>query len=391
MKTIKLKDIADLITCGVAKRPEYVDYGIPFLSSKNVKKDRFILDDYKYISKETHEKLTKYNKPTIGDILYTRVGSFGEAAVINFKMDFSIFVSLTLIKLKEELAFSRYIMHYLNSPYVMNLAKNTTRGIGVQNLNVSTVRNFPVPLPPLNTQKKIVAVLDKAQELIDLRKQQIDLLDDLIQSIFYDMFGDPVTNPKGWEVKKLGEVCLINPKKSEVKSKKNLFVTFLPMSSVSEKGNIDTSETRKMDSVYKGFTYFKENDILFAKITPCMENGKGCIAKNLKNGIGFGSTEFHVVRPLQLVTPEFVFFLTASKQFRDFAEVSMKGAVGQKRVPADFLSKFSLPIPSINLQTQFAVKVKLIEEQKELMQKSLYEMENNFNSLMQRAFKGELF
>ena len=140
----KLNDICNVITCGVAKRPEYYDDGIPFLSSKNVKSDRFLLNDYKYVSKEDFLSLTKNNKPEKGDILYTRVGSFGEAAVIDFDFDFAIFVSLTLIKPKNDIVLSRYLMHYLNSPKIKHLAKNSTSGVGVQNLNVKVVREFPI-------------------------------------------------------------------------------------------------------------------------------------------------------------------------------------------------------------------------------------------------------
>ena len=94
----KLEEVTELITCGVAKRPEYVEDGIPFLSAKNVKEDKIIYKDYKYVSEETHAQLTKHNKPLKGDILYTRVGSYGSASVVDVDIEFSIFVSLTLIK-----------------------------------------------------------------------------------------------------------------------------------------------------------------------------------------------------------------------------------------------------------------------------------------------------
>lgn len=165
-KIKKLVEVTELITCGVAKRPDYVDNGIPFLSARNVKNGQVIWDNYKYISEETHTELTKNNKPSKGDILYTRVGSFGEAAIIDNDIEFSIFVSLTLIKTKTEILNS-FLKHYLNSYSVKILAKNSISGSGVGNLNVGTVRNFLVPLPPLPEQKWIVAILDEAFEGID--------------------------------------------------------------------------------------------------------------------------------------------------------------------------------------------------------------------------------
>ena len=161
-----LKEATDLITCGVAARPQYVDNGVPFLSSKNVKNGRIIWDDYKLVSKETHAKLTKHNKPLIGDLLYTRVGSFGEAAIVDRDIEFSIFVSLTLIKPKELLR-NTFLRYYLNSPLVKKLAAQSISGSGVGNLNVGTVRKFSVLIPPLPEQDRIVAILDEAFTAIE--------------------------------------------------------------------------------------------------------------------------------------------------------------------------------------------------------------------------------
>ncbi|MDA9223793.1 restriction endonuclease subunit S [Tateyamaria sp.] len=165
-KTVELANVCDLITCGVAKRPDYVETGIPFLSAKNVKKQKVIWDDYKHITLEAHRALTKHNKPEIGDVLYTRVGSFGEAAIVDKDVEFSIFVSLTLIKPKPILL-NKFLIYYLNSPMGKSLAKKGVSSSGVGNLNVGVVRKFPIPLPPLAEQQRIVAKLDAAFAEID--------------------------------------------------------------------------------------------------------------------------------------------------------------------------------------------------------------------------------
>jgi type I restriction enzyme S subunit len=163
---LTLDDVCDLITCGVAKRPNYVDNGIPFLSARNVKNQKVIWDNYRYISKDAHIVLTKNNKPRVGDILYTRVGSYGEAAIVDKNIEFSVFVSLTLIKPGNKI-FNKYLTYYLNSPEIKKLAKKSISGSGVGNLNVSVVRKFPILLPPLPIQQKIVAKLDKIFAEID--------------------------------------------------------------------------------------------------------------------------------------------------------------------------------------------------------------------------------
>lgn len=184
----KLEEVTELITCGVAKRPEYVEDGIPFLSAKNVKEDKIIYKDYKYVSEETHAQLTKHNKPLKGDILYTRVGSYGSASVIDVDAEFSIFVSLTLIKPKKEILNSRYLMYYLNSPKIKNLASNSINGVGVGNLNVGTVRKFPIPVPSIQEQEEIVARLDKVFNHISTQVENIKTQMNLNSLIFESYF-----------------------------------------------------------------------------------------------------------------------------------------------------------------------------------------------------------
>ena len=150
-------------------------------------------------------------------------------------------------------------------------------------------------------------------------------------------------------MEKLGEVCLINPKSCTLRG--DTGVSFIPMTKVGEHGEFDASEIKNYSEVKKGFTNFQNGDILFAKITPCMENGKGAIAHNMKNGIGFGSTEFHVLRPdTDKITSEWLYYLTTWKTFRKEAERNMTGSAGQKRVPKTFLENYVVNLPDIDTQ-----------------------------------------
>lgn len=261
------------------------------------------------------------------------------------------------------------------------------RGATFKEISKTIVENIQVPVPPLGIQGKIVEILKQSLFLIDKRKAQIEVLDQLTQSVFLEMFG----SIQG-EKLPLSELCEINPPKREVADlKEDTIVSFIPMANVSENGEIDLSETRNLGEVYKGFTYFKENDVLFAKITPCMENGKGAIAKNLTNEVGFGSTEFHVLRPKEEITSEWLYYLTTLPNFRQQAEKNMTGSAGQKRVPKQFFDKYKVNKPTIESQEEFKKIILKINSQKEMLKKSLANLETNFQSLMQRAFKGELF
>ena len=152
-----------------------------------------------------------------------------------------------------------------------------------------------------------------------------------------------------WPRVPLEHVALVNPKDKELLSlPDDTLVSFVPMRSVSEvTAGITTQFVRPLSEVRRGYTVFKNRDILFAKITPCMENGKCALATGLTNGLGFGSTEFHVLRAGPNLLPEFLRYFVRSKSFRIAAKQHMRGGAGQQRVPDDFVRKEPMPLPSL--------------------------------------------
>jgi len=161
--------------------------------------------------------------------------------------------------------------------------------------------------------------------------------------------------PEGWKVKKLKYVTEINPTKDHtlIPNLEKL-VTFLPMEKVGENGEIDCEIKKPIFDLWTGFTFFKKNDVIVAKITPCFENGKGALLNNLETEIGFGSTEFHVLRAKKKLDPRFLYYITKSAVFMKVGEAFMTGSAGQKRVPTDFISEFLLAFPNILEQTAIA-------------------------------------
>ncbi len=193
--TKQLKDVCRLITCGVAATPKYVDAkeGVPFLSAQNVKDGNVVLDKYRYISKQFHQELTKKNKPQKGDILYSRVGSkFGEAGVVEHDFEFSVYVSLTLIKPAVEILSSYYLKHFLNSRQIKELALKSVSSSGVPNLNVKDVREFPIMLPSIFQQDKIVENIEllslETKRLESIYQQKLTDLEELKKSILQNAF-----------------------------------------------------------------------------------------------------------------------------------------------------------------------------------------------------------
>ena len=157
---------------------------------------------------------------------------------------------------------------------------------------------------------------------------------------------------KSWPVRTLGEVCEINPRlprTHEIRDDQS--VSFVPMAAVDElSGRIVGEQPRLFSEVKKGYTNFRNSDVLFAKITPCMENGKAAIASDLISGYGFGSTEFHVLRPGTDMLPEFVFYFVRRPEFRIEAKRNFTGTAGQQRVPTTFLSASRISVPPLSEQ-----------------------------------------
>jgi type I restriction enzyme S subunit len=161
-----------------------------------------------------------------------------------------------------------------------------------------------------------------------------------------------------WPQKQLSEVVDFNPRLDKSAYRDDLEVSFVPMAAVEAgSGRMEVSQARRFATVKKGYTPFREGDVLFAKITPCMENGKMAVVPKLSNGLGFGSTEFHVLRPHQGIDPRYVYYFVSSQGFRREAAHRMTGAVGQKRVPKSFLEEASIPVPHFDDQQRIVAEI----------------------------------
>ncbi|MDC9563305.1 MULTISPECIES: restriction endonuclease subunit S [unclassified Pseudoalteromonas] len=158
--------------------------------------------------------------------------------------------------------------------------------------------------------------------------------------------------PNGWTLTSLGNLCEINPKK--IKKPENGKVSFIAMNQLSEEGQLISHLPREYEEVSKGFTSFKDGDVLVAKITPCFENGKGALVLGLTNGVGFGSTEFHVLRAKENTSPEFIYYLTRTKELRVRGENNMQGSAGHRRVTADYFNTYKVLTPPLPEQRKIA-------------------------------------
>jgi len=192
--------------------------------------------------------------------------------------------------------------------------------------------------------------------------------------------------------RKLSDVAEVNPRRPVILRSDDELTSFVPMASVDAvEGVIATPELKPYSKVQKGFTYFQNNDVIFAKITPCMQNGKHALVLDMIDGFGFGSTEFHVIRAGKEVCPEWIHFFLRRKETLDAAVKTFKGAVGQQRVPTDFLENIVLPCPLVEDQRRIAVQLKAqlaeVEKARKAAKLQLSEITKLCNSIIFDSLK----
>ena len=392
MKKIRLGDIATLITKGTTPTTigfSFVDTGVNFVKIESISENgEFLSDKFAHITDECDNKL-KRSQLEENDILFSIAGAIGRTAIVPRSiLPANTNQALAIIRIPQNAINLRFVLYALQSQAVEEQSEKQKQGVAQLNLSLKNIADILIPLVSSEKQDEIVRNLAAVDTAIAIRKEQIRLIDQVVKSRFIELFGMPGTDAFGWGLVPLGSTCNINPKKSlDSRLVSGAVVSFVPMLAVTEHGEIDATAIKEYDEVKTGFTYFAENDVLFAKITPCMENGKGAVAKGLHNGIGFGSTEFHVLRPISGKTdPYWIYTLTAFSQFRMDAASNMTGSAGQRRVPASFLENYRVSLPPIALQEQFAAFVEQTDKSKLAVQKGLQELEILKKSLMQQYF-----
>ena len=414
------------------KATEYVNEGIPLIRLQNVERCRFINKNIRYITVNKAEQL-KSHSFSKNDIVVTKLGDpLGKACIVPEYLEYGIVVA-DVIRMRtcDKLILKKFLMYLINSDSVIKQFMVQTKGTTRPRVNLTKFRQFVIPLAPRQEQERIVskiesifAKIDKTETLlkaIHARNKQLrqvvlkrafegklvpqDPSDEpasvLLKRISPNV--KPVDDlksesnlPRGWIIIKINEISVINPRKPETGLIDDGFkVSFIPMKCVGElTGKVDLSTTRAYAEVKKNYTYFINDDIIFAKITPCMENGKVAIMRGLKNGIGFGSTEFHVIRLKDTLNRKFYFRYLMQDGFRDSAQSNMKGTAGQLRVPADYLKNALVPIPPINEQKRIVSKIESIFARIDAIDEHITKLLSMLamlrKSVLKHAFEGRL-
>ena len=308
---------------------------------------------------------------TLGPCLVIgRKGSFGK---VNFSSEPVFAIDTTYyVDSRTSSADIRWLFYLFGWLQLDEVSKDSA----IPGLDREDVYQRCVPVPPLPEQTAIVRFLDWAegriQRVIRAGQRRIKLLEEYKQALIhqavtgqtdvrtgkrYLAYKDSGVEwlgevPAHWEVQRLKRTARLNPSKSEVPlAMRNDPAVFLPMERVGSDGRFDASEVRPISDLWNGFTYFRRGDVIVAKITPCFENGKGACLQKLPTSVGFGSTEFHVIRPSAAVAPSYLYRVTTLSEFRRLGADEMTGAAGQQRVPAEFIANFLILLPPLSEQT----------------------------------------
>ena len=316
-----------------------------------------------------------------GDILFGRRNTYLRRAAI--APHDGIFSAHGMIfRPKTEVIDPEYFPFFISSNYFMDAAIRISVGSLSPTVNWKTLKELEFDIPTLEEQRKNAELLKAINATKEAYQELLIQTDNLVKSQFIEMFGELGKDDKGWGITTLGECCELNPKRPR-DIDDELLVSFVPMPAVSEDGKIDCSDIKPYKEVRKGFTYFAENDVLFAKITPCMENGKGAVAKGLEGGIGSGSTEFHVLRPIAgKSNPYWLYILTMFESFRVGARKVMTGTGGQLRVPIGYLNDYLITLPPIDLQDRFEEFVHQSDKSKFELQQAIASTDNLMKSIL---------
>ncbi len=305
------------------------------------------------------------------------------AGISSFGLEGAIGSTLARLSPKNESFFTPYVGAFVK--YNESYLRDTCTGATIPHIHRQSLEGLVVPLPDISMQRNIARILNKAQELIDKRKQQIEMLDEFLQSVFLDMFGDPAINPKNWPIKGFPHFAKIDTVMTR-DFKKYGELPHIGIENIQrDTGRLIDYQTAKDSGITSGKYIFTSEHIIYSKIRPNLNK----VA--LPDFAGLCSADAY---PLLVNTNhtnrEFFAFMLRSRYFLDYIS-RFSSRTNIPKTNKKQLKSFSCMCPPLRFQREFSNILYQVEYQKSLIRDSLIQMENAFNSIMQRAFKGELF
>ena len=404
---ITLENVLQTLETG--KRPKggvlHQDSGVLSISAEHMTPSGGIDTSVKRFVPVDFYRAMKKGKVQLGDVLVVKDGATtGKTAYADSNLAGEPIVvneHVFICRPNRDVVNPRFLFYWLWSEEGWAQIRTCYQGSTIGGINRSFIQKVTVPLPPLSEQQRIAGILNQQMAYVEKARQAAEEILEAAQALpgaflrqAFPALGDAL--PAGWRWAKLGDVCKVNPRRpTGLQWKPHTKTTFVPMPSVDgQTGTITQPQERNYAEVSRGYTYFEEGDVLFAKITPCMQNGKHAIASGLGNGFGFGSTEFHVLRPSGAVLSEWVHKFLRQPSVITEAVHHFRGSVGQQRVPKEFLTYLPIPLPPLTEQKRIADLLNQQMAYVETVRMSAREQLDAINALpaalLRRAFAGGL-
>ncbi len=376
------------------KAKEFTEDGIYFISGKNIINGAIDVSDCKYIPEELHATLKKGHVKT-GDVLLTTRGNIGNTAIVPERLDdANINAQLVLLRPDQKVLSPKYLKLIFQSSEVKTQIESGLTGSALKQLPIRSLKKLKIPLPPLPEQQKIAAILDAADQLRQKDQQLIEHYTRLGQALFLEMFGDPVTNPMGWKNTKLENIADIASgvtKGRKLKTEDVFEIPYMRVANV-QAGYLNLDEVKTVPGTTADIAKFalQKGDVLLTEGGDPDKLGRGTVWNNEIENCIHQNHIFRVRLTYGKSTPLYLSWLCGSDYGKRYFLKSGKQTTGIASINKTQLRRFPVLQPPVELQNQFAQHIEAIDQQKQSAQASLEKSESLFNSLLQRAFKGEL-
>jgi type I restriction enzyme S subunit len=391
-KWVECQEVID-VRDGTHDTPKYVSSGFPLITSKNLSISGINLDEVQFISEEDHRNISKRSRVDKGDILYAMIGTIGNPAIVETETDFSI-KNIALFKFHQGLVYNKFFKHMLDADIIKRQILSKARG-GIQKFaSLKVLRGLKIPLPPIAEQKRIAAILDKADSIRRKRRLEIQLADEFLRSVFLDMFGDPVWNPKGWNETRLDQISEIVSgvtKGRKLNNKATVLVPYMRVANVQD-GRIfidDVQEIEALESEIEKFR-LKRGDILLTEGGDPDKLGRGAVWKGEIDPCIHQNHIFRVRTTKKIILPEYLSALIGSQRGKRYFLKEAKQTTGVASINKTQLSGFPVLVPPIVTQYEYLRRLEKFDHMVDIQMNKYNESGNLFNSIVQRAFRGEL-
>ena len=390
IRRVQLSEMAELITKGTTPTTlgyEFQDEGVNFLKIECFDETgSFIESKAAHISDECHEKL-KRSQLKAGDILFSIAGAIGRVAIVTEEMlPANTNQALAIIRITDEQVYLPYIKLILTSPIVIEQFERKKQGVAQLNLSLKDINEISIPLPNKDKQIELAEIFDKVAHLIAKRNRELSSLDNLIKARFVEMFGDPILNPKGWEMVTIGDVVTdvrYGTSKPAVEGGK---YPYLRMNNLTSDGHLDLKDLKYIDisddEIEK--CVVRKGDVLFNRTNSIELVGKTAVFDLPEDMVIAGY--IIRVRLNEKLLPEVLSQYMNLEAIKGILRGMAKGAVNQANINAQELQSIKVYVPSMELQNQFVEMKELVDKSKLAIQKSLEQLGTLKKALMQQYF-----